>query len=113
MKTFTCEDFFCDGSTSQKVTDGQQSSGQPAVVQPVVDQNASIDELSDARSGVAGMLLSTGRLLLLVLSLVLGFVAAGCDQKERVVDIETPGVDVQVDRSRETGEVDIEIRNPD
>jgi|GEM_PF-3104312 len=112
MKTFTCDDFFCEATASQKLPDGQQGLGQQAVVQPLVGQDASIDEIYAAGSGDAGMLISARRLLLLVLSLVLGFIAAGCDQKERVVDIETPGVDVELDRSRETGEVDVAIRNP-
>jgi hypothetical protein len=32
---------------------------------------------------------------------------AGCERKERVVDIEAPGVDVEVDRNVDTGEVEI------
>jgi hypothetical protein len=31
----------------------------------------------------------------------------GCERKERVVDIEAPGVDVEVDRNVDTGEVEV------
>jgi hypothetical protein len=33
---------------------------------------------------------------------------AGCERKERVVDIEAPGVDVEVDRNIDTGEVEVD-----
>jgi hypothetical protein len=35
------------------------------------------------------------------------FVLTGCERKERVVDIETPGADVEVDRNIDTGEVEV------
>jgi hypothetical protein len=36
------------------------------------------------------------------------FALAGCERKERVVDIETPGVDVKVDRNIDTGEIEVD-----
>jgi len=42
----------------------------------------------------------------LVSSLALaGF--SGCERKERVIDVKTPGVDVKVDRNVDTGRVDV------
>jgi hypothetical protein len=40
--------------------------------------------------------------------ITLGLVA-GCERKERVLDIQTPGADVEVDRNIDTGEVDVEV----
>lgn len=41
------------------------------------------------------------------------FAAAGCERKEKVLDIETPRTDVEVQRSRDTGEVDVHVdRDP-
>lgn len=40
---------------------------------------------------------------------VLPFVAFGCDRKEKVLDLETPGVDVEVERSVDDGSLDVEI----
>jgi hypothetical protein len=36
------------------------------------------------------------------------FGLSGCERKERVIDIEAPGVDVEVDRNIDTGEVEVE-----
>jgi hypothetical protein len=33
---------------------------------------------------------------------------SGCERKEKVVDIETPGADVEVNRNLDTGEVEVE-----
>lgn len=33
----------------------------------------------------------------------------GCERKEKAVDIETPGADVEVERDADTGEVDVEV----
>jgi hypothetical protein len=32
----------------------------------------------------------------------------GCERKEKVVDIETPGADIEVERNIDTGEVEVE-----
>jgi hypothetical protein len=37
-----------------------------------------------------------------------GIAAVGCSDKEKVIDIETPGGQVEVERDRKTGEVDVE-----
>lgn len=33
----------------------------------------------------------------------------GCERKEKVLDIETPASDVEVERNIDTGEVDVEV----
>jgi hypothetical protein len=33
---------------------------------------------------------------------------AGCERKERVVDIDTPAVDIEVDRNIDTGDVEVD-----
>jgi hypothetical protein len=38
---------------------------------------------------------------------------AGCERKERVVDIEAPGVDVEVDRNVDTGAVEVNATDRD
>lgn len=37
---------------------------------------------------------------------------AGCERKEKVIDVETPGVDVKVERNKDTGKVDVEVERP-
>jgi hypothetical protein len=37
----------------------------------------------------------------------------GCERKERVLDVETPGGSVEVDRNIDTGEVDVEVTDKD
>jgi hypothetical protein len=37
----------------------------------------------------------------------------GCERKERVLDVQTPGGDVQVDRNLDTGEVEIDVTDKD
>jgi hypothetical protein len=34
---------------------------------------------------------------------------AGCERKERVLDVQTPGADVEVDRNIDTGEVEVDV----
>jgi hypothetical protein len=36
----------------------------------------------------------------------------GCERKEKVIDVETPGGDVEVQRNKDTGEVDVEVERP-
>lgn len=36
----------------------------------------------------------------------------GCERKEKVIDIETPGTDVEVERNVDTGQVDVEVERP-
>jgi hypothetical protein len=38
----------------------------------------------------------------------LAFGFAGCERKEKLVDIETPGADVEVERNIDTGAVEVE-----
>jgi hypothetical protein len=40
-------------------------------------------------------------------------IVAGCERKERVLDIETPGADVEVDRNLDTGEVEVNVNDKD
>ena len=52
-----------------------------------------------------------------VLVLIIPMVAAmplvltGCDNKEKVLDVETPDGELEVERNTDTGEVDIEVEN--
>jgi hypothetical protein len=43
-----------------------------------------------------------------VLGLLATSVFMGCAREERVVDIDTPGADVAVDRNIDTGEIEVE-----
>ncbi len=36
----------------------------------------------------------------------------GCERKEKVIDVETPGGDVEVERNIDTGAVDVEVESP-
>jgi hypothetical protein len=38
---------------------------------------------------------------------------AGCERKERVLDIQTPGADVEVNRNIDTGEVEVDVDDKD
>ena len=44
---------------------------------------------------------------LLVAVSVVAFALTGCERKERVIDIKTPGADVKVDRNIDTGGVEV------
>lgn len=35
---------------------------------------------------------------------------SGCDQKETIIDVETPAGNIEVERSKRTGEVDVDIK---
>ena len=43
------------------------------------------------------------------LAVVAGITSAGCDRKEKVIDIETPGGEIEVERSTGTGKVDVDV----
>lgn len=36
----------------------------------------------------------------------------GCERKEKVIDVETPGGDVEVNRNIDTGKVEVEVEKP-
>jgi hypothetical protein len=38
------------------------------------------------------------------------FTIAGCERKERILDVETPAGDVEVDRNIDTGEVEVKVK---
>lgn len=40
---------------------------------------------------------------------VIPMTLTGCDNKEKVLDVEAPGVDIEVDKDRDSGAVDIEV----
>lgn len=48
-------------------------------------------------SGVAALFLTTA------------FTLAGCDNKEEVLDIETPNGEVEVEQDQDTGAIDVEV----
>lgn len=33
----------------------------------------------------------------------------GCERKEKVIDVETPGADVEVERNVDTGQVEVDV----
>lgn len=35
----------------------------------------------------------------------------GCDNKEKVLDVETPGGEVEVERDKDTGETEVEVND--
>lgn len=49
--------------------------------------------------------------LLLILALI-GF-TSGCETKEKILDVETPAGDVEVERDTSTGDVDVEVEGKD
>jgi len=36
----------------------------------------------------------------------------GCERKEKVINVETPAGDVEVERNLDTGKVDVEVETP-
>lgn len=52
---------------------------------------------------------ATKSLLFGSLAVVMTIAIAGCQQKEKILDIDTPGVDVDVDRDVDTGAVDVDV----
>ena len=48
---------------------------------------------------------------LLVFTVLYGSLSgfAGCNRKEKVIDIETPAGDIEVERSKDTGKIDINV----
>ena len=53
-----------------------------------------------------------GYSIFFAISLVFGstITMSGCNQKEKVIDIETPAGNIEVERSKGTGEVDVDIK---
>lgn len=47
--------------------------------------------------------------LLFSLVLIMPATFVGCAEKEKVLDIETPSTDIEVERDVETGETDVEV----
>lgn len=48
--------------------------------------------------------------------MLLGLVVAlsmGCDSKEKVIDVETPRANIEVERDTETGKVDVDVNRKD
>jgi hypothetical protein len=45
----------------------------------------------------------------LTASLVLAFATTGCSRKERVLDVDAPGVRIKVDRDKDSGAVDVDV----
>jgi hypothetical protein len=52
---------------------------------------------------------STFRLLALVAAMFAGFLFVGCDNKETVLDVDTPDGGVEVERDRSTGELTVDV----
>jgi hypothetical protein len=39
------------------------------------------------------------------------FASVGCNRKEKVLDVKTPGGGIEVERDKKTGEVDIKVED--
>jgi len=37
------------------------------------------------------------------------FITAGCDNKEKILDVETPGGQIEIERDRDSGAVGVEV----
>jgi len=48
----------------------------------------------------------------LIMSLAM-ILSLGCENKEKVLDVETPGANVEVERNRDTGAVDVDVNDKD
>jgi len=53
------------------------------------------------------------RLTLAGLLLGAACLTTGCERKEKVLEIETPGTSIDVERNKDTGEVDVEVLDKD
>ena len=53
-----------------------------------------------------------GFTMFFAIPLVIGSVifVGGCEQKEKVIDIETPGGNIEVERTKGPGKVDVDIK---
>ena len=49
------------------------------------------------------------RSLLCALAITAPLLVAGCERKEKVIDVKTPGGSVEVERSKDTGRVDVKV----
>lgn len=49
---------------------------------------------------------TTAATVLFAAMIVLG---SGCDNKETMLDVETPGGEMEVERDRDTGKVDVDV----
>jgi hypothetical protein len=48
--------------------------------------------------------------LALIVAGLATFALTGCERKERVLDVQTPGADVKVDRNLDTGEIEVDVQ---
>ena len=48
-------------------------------------------------------------LLAALAGMALGLLAAGCERKEKVLDVEAPGIDIEIERSTSDGSLDIKV----
>ena len=60
----------------------------------------------------SSLLTSIASLVLFTAISCMSCTLAGCERKEKVIDVETPAGDVEVERSLDTGRVDVEVEEP-
>jgi hypothetical protein len=48
---------------------------------------------------------------LMALAVAIVVTLSGCQRKEKVLDIKTPGADVEVTRDKDTGRVDVDVKD--
>ena len=49
--------------------------------------------------------------LFVMAALALAITLSGCERKEKVLEVNTPNKNVEVTRDKDTGQVDVEVRN--
>lgn len=65
--------------------------------------------LADSKGPYAMNFKFIHRIVLASAALVLG--TAGCQKKEKVLDVKTPAGDIEVERDKKTGDIDIKIED--
>ena len=55
---------------------------------------------------------AAGQVVLAAMLASVGLVFLGCERKEKVLDIKTPNRRIEVERSKDTGRVDVNIESP-
>ncbi|MDA8746217.1 hypothetical protein N9N28_16445 [Rubripirellula amarantea] len=48
-------------------------------------------------------------LFLITAALTIGFITLGCDQRETILDVDTPDGDVVVERDRDDGSISVDV----
>ncbi len=55
---------------------------------------------------------AAGQVALATMLASVGLVFLGCERKEKVLDVKTPNKRIEVERSKDTGRVDVNVESP-